>query len=557
MPAKRSRTEGWCLFVVLAGHIAIADTPQGAAGLASASKSMNILTPSFLETSGASIGKITIENGSVFDLENPDENKTLYRFANRTHITTRQDVIEEQLLFQSGDEFSSQTLEESERLIRSNRYIQDVSIIPTHFENGVVDVDVVTSDTWTLVPKLALSRSGGVNKGAIGIKELNLFGTGVAVEVQYKSDVDRDTSSIKFRDHNLGHSRYTLSTLLADNSDGHELFVRLAKPFYALDSRDARGFSFLDDERIESFYDRGERISEYSHEANRNEVMIGWSKGLVGGWARRYTTGVAYDEHHFGEVLGSEFSTAPIPDDRKLVYPFIGIEVLEDKFEKASNYDQIGRTEDRFLGTRLSARVGLANSSLGSDRNAWILDAAAQTGIGSSEGDSLLLAANVGGRVEDGVGQNLSLGVSARYYRRQSDHRLLYAGLSGTFGNNLDLDQYLELGGDSGLRGYPLRYQTGDKRVLLTVEQRYFTDWYPFRLFHVGGAIFFDAGRAWGDVPNISQDNEWLKDVGFGLRIGNTKSGLGRMTHIDVAFPLDGDSDIADLQFLVSTQKSF
>jgi hemolysin activation/secretion protein len=159
--------------------------------------------------------------------------------------------------------------------------------------------------------------------------------------------------------------------------------------------------------------------------------------------------------------------------------------------------------------------------------------------------------------VEEGVGRNVSLGLSARYYRRQSDHRLLYAGLSSTFGNNLDLDQYLEIGGDSGLRGYPLRYQTGDKRVLLTVEQRYFTDWYPFRLFHIGGAVFFDAGRAWGDGPNNSRRNEWLKDVGFGLRIGNTRSGLGRMTHIDIAFPLDGDSDIADVQLLVSTRKSF
>jgi hypothetical protein len=151
--------------------------------------------------------------------------------------------------------------------------------------------------------------------------------------------------------------------------------------------------------------------------------MIGWSKGLLGGWTKRYTTGVAYDEHRFTEVVGSEFSTAIIPDDRKLVYPFIGIEVLEDKYEKASNFDEIGRTEDRFLGRRLSARVGLSSSGLGADRNAWILDAAAQTGFGSSEGDTLLLAANFGGRVEEGVGRNVSLGFSAKYYRRQSDHR--------------------------------------------------------------------------------------------------------------------------------------
>ena len=50
---------------------------------------------------------------------------------------------------------------------------------------------------------------------------------------------------------------------------------------------------------------------------------------------------------------------------------------------------------------------------------------------------------------------------------------------------------------------------------------------------------------------------ELLRDVGFGLRIGNDRSGFGRMIHIDVAMPLDGDSQIDGVQFLVSTKKSF
>ena len=89
------------------------------------------------------------------------------------------------------------------------------------------------------------------------------------------------------------------------------------------------------------------------------------------------------------------------------------------------------------------------------------------------------------------------------------------------------------------------------------LEQRFFSDWYPFRLFHVGGAVFFDVGRAWGEAPVTASTNGWLKDVGFGLRLGNTRSGLGRMTHIDLAYPLDGDGDLSNLQFLVSTKKSF
>jgi outer membrane protein assembly factor BamA len=186
-----------------------------------------------------------------------------------------------------------------------------------------------------------------------------------------------------------------------------------------------------------------------------------------------------------------------------------------------------------------------------------LLKASAQTVFGSSDSSSLLLTAGLGARVEDSGVQNLSLDTSVKYTRRQSKKRLLFLGISASYGHNLDLDQLFEMGGDSGLRGYPLRYQTGDKRAVLTVEHRYFTDWHPFRLFRVGGAVFFDAGRVWGEQPGSSSQSGLLRDVGFGLRIASDRSGVGRMTHIDVAFPLDGGQGIDDVQFLVSTKKSF
>lgn len=97
----------------------------------------------------------------------------------------------------------------------------------------------------------------------------------------------------------------------------------------------------------------------------------------------------------------------------------------------------------------------------------------------------------------------------------------------------------------------------GDKMALLTVEQRYFTDWYPWRLFRLGGAVLVDLGRACGDAPIVRSENGLLMNVGVGLRVGNTRSGLERMTHIDIALPLDGGSDIKSIQFLVATEKCF
>lgn len=503
------------------------------------------------------IGAISITSNNIFDPDEPEEDRALYRLANKLHVRTRPEVIRQQLLFDVGDTYSPQAVAESERILRSNRYIQTVSVRPRPREDGTVDVDVTTSDVWTLMPKIAYSRSGGTSNSAVGLKEMNLLGTGTAVEVQYSSDVDRDSTLLKLSDRNLGQSWYGLAALFARNSDGHEYGLKFGKPFYSLNSTSAQSVSVHDRDRVESLYVRGDLATEYRLESQGFEFWFGRSKGLRDGWARRLTVGAAVDDERYSSLDTTLPTLDPLLEDRRLIYPFVGIEIIEDHYDKSRNYDQIHRVEDRFLGTRLSARVGLARHEFGSDRNAWLINAQAQRGFGGEGRSTLLLATDMDARLERDGAQNMRVGVSAKYYKRQSERRLLYVGLSGTYGHNLDLEQFLPLGGDTGMRGYPLRFQSGDKRAVLSVEQRIFTDWYPFRLFRVGAAAFADVGRAWGDSPLGEGGNALLSDVGFGLRLGSTRSGLGRMIHIDVAFPLAGQQDIDGVQFLVSTRKSF
>jgi hypothetical protein len=42
-----------------------------------------------------------------------------------------------------------------------------------------------------------------------------------------------------------------------------------------------------------------------------------------------------------------------------------------------------------------------------------------------------------------------------------------------------------------------------------------------------------------------------------GLRLGNSRSALGNVLHIDLAFPLQGDRSIKSMQIIVETKKSF
>ena len=174
-----------------------------------------------------------------------------------------------------------------------------------------------------------------------------------------------------------------------------------------------------------------------------------------------------------------------------------------------------------------------------------------------SERQSLFLGVDAQGRYEDGGLRGGLLQADARYYFRQSPRRLFFMDLSAEAGRNLDADQQILLGGDNGLRGYPLRYQAGEGRWLFTAEQRFFTNWYPFQLFNVGAAVFYDMGATWGRDPLGSPSQGLLRDFGFGLRLGNSRSALGNVLHVDVAFPLDGDSSINSVQFLVETKEEF
>ena len=277
---------------------------------------------------------------------------------------------------------------------------------------------------------------------------------------------------------------------------------------------------------------------------------------MRGNWARRWSLGFVYDNNVFSEARDPVFPAA-IPADRKLVYPYLGLEFVEDRFTTSLNHDQIGRTEDFRLGKRLALSLGWANEELAADRDALIYQVSAGRSYGSFDKTAIILSADLSGRIEGGQTANSLSSVSARLYHRQSEKRLFFVSISGDYGHALDLDNPLELGGDNGLRGYPLRYQSGDVRALLTIEQRYFTNWYPFRLFRVGGAIFFDAGRTWGDNPVGGESLGWLKDAGFGLRLSPTRGKSTKVLHLDVAYPLDGDDSIDGVQLLLEAKRSF
>ena len=519
-------------------------------------RAQRLLADAELESQGARIGVIRFNSHDLFDVEGNDENTALSRLGNRLHVQTRTETIEGQLLFRSGDLYRASLLKESARILRETTYLRDALIRPVAFHDGVVDIEVTTQDVWSFSPGISFGRRGGKNTSGFEFEELNFLGTGTQFGLGVTSGVDRDSKYLQYADRQLGSTWWSLSTTYSDNSDGRLGEFTLEKPFYSLGSHRAGGVSVLDDQRIDARYDTGEIVDRFATHEKHATIYWGKSAGLVDGWVHRLTAGVTFEEHAFSAAPGFD---APLllPTDRKLAYPWLGVEWVEDAFETARNRDQIEKTEDFSLGWRARLQVGFASSGFGSDRDAIILSGSAARGLSLSDRQSMFFGFDAGGRLERGAIAGGQLQAGARYYFRESQRRLFFMNLSAAAGANPDQDQQILLGGDNGLRGYPLRYQAGDGRWLFTAEQRFFTNWYPFQLFNVGGAVFYDMGATWGRDPLGAPSQGLLRDLGFGLRLGSSRSARGNVLHIDVAFPLDGDSSVRSVQYLIETKKSF
>jgi hypothetical protein len=513
-------------------------------------------TPQELEAQGAVIGKISVTPNDIFDTSIPGESGWLYRTANKLHINTRASVIRGQLMFKTGDPYNARLVQENERILRSNDYLYDAAIVPVAFDGHTVDLEVRTKDVWTLNPGFNFGRSGGKNEANIHIQEENLLGTGRKVEVAWDTNVDQTALTFSFVDPHFLSSFTRMAAIYSDANDGSRKYFSLVRPFYALDTRWSAGTTLDDATYIDDRYELGKKVGQFKAHQQYYEASGGWSRGLSGGWVNRWTYGATWQKEQFEPVPGKELG-GPLPPDLEFVYPWIGFERIQDAYQERVNLNQIARTEDVLVGFQGSARLGYASESLGSGSTAVLLEAFARDGVDLSPRQSLFGSAWASGRYEHGAIQNGVLGAESRYYLATSARSKFYANLSGTVTHNLDENEQLTLGGDTGLRGYPLRYQAGTSKALLTLEQRYYTDWYPFRLFRVGGAVFFDMGRTWGRDVTGATSLGLLKDVGIGLRLGSSRSAFGNVVHIDLAFPLDGDTDIDNVQLIIETSQRF
>lgn len=519
-----------------------------------------------LVAGGAKVGRIDLEVGNIFDLDDPREDRRLFHWVNRLHRLTRPQIVRDRLLFKEGDRYDPARLAESERLLRDAGYFYEVEIRPQDYDPATneVAVGVRVRDVWSLKGGLKLGRSGGENSFGFGLTDDNFLGTGKSLKIDWRRNVDRNSTIFHYDDPAIGGSRWQLQLDAENNSDGSAYGADLELPFYAFDARRAFGVQLRQETATVPLYQLGEIRDGFLRERARAELYFGLSAGLgARGRVWRWLGGVTFEDTAFAPLAetGTEpGTTGPLPGARRLVYPFVGFSTAADRYAKTRDFDQIARTEDLQLGLAANFSLGYASEALGSDRDALILEGLATGGFELGRRQILLYDLGLTGRIGSAGSEDLLFSAGLRYHLRDFGRHLLVLEAHGDLADNLDRDHQLLLGGDSGLRGYPLRYQSGRARFLFTAEQRIYTDWYPFRLANVGAAVFFDLGRTWSDgslEDPLARSRGWLADVGAGLRLSSSRTHHGSIIHLDLALPLAGDEDLSSLQFLIRTKTSF
>lgn len=509
-----------------------------------------------LEAAGATIGRIDIKPQNIFDMDQSEENNAVFRFVNKLHFPTRPDVIQRVLLFKSGDRISVQKIDESERLLRSTStlYEADIRVVAVH--DGVADVEVITKDTWSLDVNANFSRSGGDNKSSFGLTEKNLLGTGLNIGFAHTSDIDRAGTRFEASYNQAFDGHTAIAAQSGRFDDGRRSSFVIDRPFFSLDARYTAHGGWGDDDRIDPIYNSGEIISEYRHRIKTAEVSGGWSPGLQQGWVQRYSAGAVLQDNFYSLEPGRIAPTLlPISNDMRGV--FLRFQLLEDRYSKVKNHNLIERTEYLPLGFNVQAQVTRSLTGLGADRADWLYKATINDGFVPSTGQTVLTSAAAERRIASTAQPMNQLGFSVKYYFQPTSQSLWYATVAADRVRGGGAADQLLIGGDAGLRGYPSRYQAGEQRMLISMERRLYANWYPFRLFHIGGAVFADAGRAWGGLNQNTLNNGWLTDAGVGLRIALDRAAFANVLHLDVAAPLNRAGTIKPVQFLVKTEFAF
>lgn len=508
----------------------------------------------FTEHEGKTIRNIHFNTIDVFDETNPDENNRVYRFLNRFHINTKPHVIKSQLLFKEGDQVDRKVIQESTRILRTRKYLTTAYIWLDAVCGEEVDVLVVTQDSWSLEPQVSLSRHADDTESGFALSDDNVLGTGNSIVVGYEQEADRNAIRYSFSNPHFLDKAIAVRLSYAQTSDGDNSLIDISRPFYSLNTPWATGIRLYDNSEISVIRSGGDVVNKYHYQRVNEEVFYGRAIGITEEFTHRLYAGISKEEDIF---LATEDTVTGLPEDRRIVYPWLGYQFLNNQFGVYKNVNQIQRPEDIALGINADVRIGYGGTSLDSADEVVRFKGSISNIVDVVDSHIMEMSVEIDGRQHNahGLQDSTIFGAEVAYHYFLNDKNRYYLRMRYDIGRDLPQHDQLTAGDTTGLRGFPTDYQRGEKRYVINFERRYFSDYHLFNLLRMGGVAFFDVGKAWG--AENSGVTPLLANVGIGLRLSSSKVRVGNVVHIDLAFPIVDVEGVSEYQLLFGAQSRF
>lgn len=170
----------------------------------------------------------------------------LERYGNNIHVSSKEFLIRNQLLFQKGDSVDALTMSESERILRQAPYINDARIairkVPGKGRDSV-DVTVFVQDQWSIIPETDFNLASP----NLIIKDKNFLGLGTSIRQDF-AYYSSDNSSLIEGEYGIFNIRKSfLSTNLIYRSakDLSYVGVQFDRPFFSPLTKWAGGLSYI------------------------------------------------------------------------------------------------------------------------------------------------------------------------------------------------------------------------------------------------------------------------------------------------------------------------
>jgi hypothetical protein len=482
------------------------------------------------------IGTITVRPLDVYSNDEAGHGR-LYQLADRLHIETRKSVIEKFLLFHEGDIYSPERLAETERNLRSLQFLKSASVQASAPHDGVVDVTVITQDSWSIAPETQAGSKGGKSTVGATLSETNLFGLGKDLELGWNKGVDRTRIGVSYNDPAFFAPYWRASLGYAMNSDGYDHHFAVARPFYAFATPWASELSFTGFRQADRLYGHGRETERFQQKHREIVASYGVALDPNDVQAHRLVAGFHGIDDSFAFM--KRRSGPALPVNREFRYLFVRYESTANDFVKLNFVNKDIRYEDFNLGRQFSIEGAISPRRIGADRTTAFARAIAADGKWLGNG-FILPTVSLSSRFDSGL-RNSIVSSSLLFVRRggrASYPTTFLSRIALNSGWRMDKERQFFADGLTGLRGYRAHAFAGTRSLVINVEERLYLGREILQLASPGIVAFADAGNA--TSRGFTNLLSLKSDVGIGLRIGLPRTPKN-LLRVDLAYALNRD----------------